>query len=109
VLYSEIFRDLIFDTFSDSLEDWDNGSKDEAVPGIASPDDCMQACANNFSCFQSLYASDTCTLGTNNFRLGERHKPTRGERWHSSWNRTRIEAWASRQELCKKISFPFED
>jgi hypothetical protein len=109
VLYSEIFKDLIFDTIPDSLEDWNNKSEDEAVSDIGSAEDCTEACAHNPDCFQSLYSRDGCTLGTKNFRFGEKHKPEDGKRWQSSWNRTRIAAWASKQKPCAGVTFPFQD
>ncbi|KAF4626569.1 hypothetical protein G7Y89_g11592 [Cudoniella acicularis] len=109
VLYAEIFKDLLFDTIPDELADWDNMAKDEAVSNITSVEGCIEACANNSDCFQSLYTGDECSLGTKNFRFGEKHAPEGNKKWQSSWNRTRIAAWVSKQTPCNSVAFPFQE
>jgi hypothetical protein len=109
VLYSEVFKNLIINRIPDSIDDWDNGGKDETVSDIDSVESCIEACANNPECFQSLFNGEECTLGTKNFRFGEKREPEDGKTWQSSWNITRIEAWVSKQEPCAEITFPFEE
>ena len=48
------FGTLVSDTISENLEDWDNMSRDETVPNIASVEDCAKACANNANCSLAL-------------------------------------------------------
>jgi len=109
VLYSELFRDLIFDSIPDSRDDWDNLAKDEKVDDIESAEDCREACGKNTECFQSLYNGEECNLGTKSFKIGEKHKREDGKKWQSSWNRTRIEDWALKQKPCGSVEYPFEE
>ncbi|KAF4629430.1 hypothetical protein G7Y89_g8721 [Cudoniella acicularis] len=104
--YSELFKDLIFDTIPDSLTDWDNMSDNEKLKDIDSVEDCTAACAKNTDCFQSVYDGEECRLGTQNFRLGIFQKPEDGKKWQSSWNRTRIQKWVSKQKPCSDITYP---
>jgi hypothetical protein len=45
LLYSELFKALVLHTIPENLEDWDNMSRDESVPDVASLD-CAKACTN---------------------------------------------------------------
>jgi hypothetical protein len=110
VSFSELFHGLVFETIpSESLADWDSSSEDEAVANIKSMEACIAACANKIECLQSRFNGEKCALGTKNARLGEVHNPQdkNEKRWQSSWNRTRIAEWASRQKTCGEVVFPF--
>ncbi|KAL3427940.1 glycosyltransferase family 31 protein [Phlyctema vagabunda] len=109
VLHSEIFQELVWDTIPDTLMEWDNMSDDKTIKEAKSPEACIEACSINAECLQSLYNGQECKLGTKTFQLGQKYKPGKGETWHSSWNRTRIETWMSGQDPCTKVRFPFEE
>jgi hypothetical protein len=101
------FGTLVSDTISDHLEDWDNLSRDETVPNIASVEDCAKACANNANCSQSLYNGDECTLGTKRIIFGVKDDSKDGKKWQSGWNKPRIAEWVSNQQPCDTVIFPF--
>ncbi|KAG4431313.1 hypothetical protein IFR05_013210 [Cadophora sp. M221] len=109
LLYSELFRDWVFDMIPDhDLEEWDNRSEGITVHNIASAEDCKRACGEQSDCMQSLYKGDTCVLGKGGeIVFGERHEAQDGEgRRQSSWNKTRIADWVSRQSKCKTLTWP---
>jgi hypothetical protein len=57
LLYSELFKGLVLHTLPKNLEDWDNMSRDETVPDVASLD-CAKACTIMRT------ASNRFTMGT---------------------------------------------
>ncbi|KAK0111531.1 hypothetical protein ONS95_001885 [Cadophora gregata] len=109
LLYSELFKGMVFDMIPDhNLEDWDNRSEGEIVPDIASAEDCTLACAKQPDCMQTLYKENICTLGKlEEIVFGRKHEVEDGEtKWRSSWNKTRIADWGSRQSKCEKLTWP---
>ncbi|KAH7327135.1 hypothetical protein BKA65DRAFT_528149 [Rhexocercosporidium sp. MPI-PUGE-AT-0058] len=110
VLYSELFVDLVWNFLPDSLENWDNMSDGITVPEIHTAENCAKACEMNRHCLQSLFNGNECKLGTAKIIFGEKHDVGNGEKkWQSTWNKTRIAAWVSKQKRCGTIKFPFQD
>jgi hypothetical protein len=95
----------VFDTIPTSLEDWDNMSDDEHLDDKESAEDCEKACDENENCLQSLFSDGKCSLGTNNVRVGKMRRAEGDTTWRSTWNRPRIDKWASRQKGCNKVKF----
>lgn len=107
--YSELFHGLVFDTIpSGPRVDWDNSSGDVIVTGISSMEACTAACAADTECLQLRFNGDECVLSTKVAKLGAEHnnKEQGEKRWQSSWNRTRIATWASKQGSCGQLAFP---
>ncbi|KAL2063776.1 hypothetical protein VTL71DRAFT_5581 [Oculimacula yallundae] len=109
LLYSELFRDFVLDMIPDAdLEDWDNGSEGTKVPDVTSNEDCKIACEKQPECMQALYKGGACVLGKNGeIVFGKKDKSKIvAEKSQSSWNKTRIREWVSRQSKCETISWP---
>ena len=114
MLYSELFNDLVFDMIPDhDLEDWDNRSGGDSLPSITSAEECKKACDEQSDCMQSLFKGDECVLGKGGeivFGVKQKREEKDGEdteeSWVSSWNKTRIADWVSRQSDCETITWP---
>ncbi|CZT12209.1 uncharacterized protein RCO7_10450 [Rhynchosporium graminicola] len=109
LLYSELFKNWVFDAIPDhDLEDWDNRSEGTKVPDISSIEDCKRACQDQPECMQILFKENTCFLGKDDeIVFGKKNTVQGGEaKWQSSWNKTRISEWVSRQSKCQTIKWP---
>ena len=71
---------------------------------------CIAACANKSECLQLRFNGEKCALGTKNVKLGQVHVPKEKDEkiWKSSWNRTRIAEWATRQKSCTELVYPLQ-
>lgn len=109
LLYAELFNGMVSDMIPDhDLEEWDNRCEGATVSDIVSADDCKVACDKEPECLQSLYKENVCTLGKpGEIVFGRRHEVRDGEvKWRSSWNKTRIAEWVSKQSKCEKLTWP---
>jgi len=119
--YAELWPHVASTIPNEPLANWDNLSEDEAH-AVPSSSDCIQACASNTECFQSLYkpfssydspsatGDGTCILSLHKFSFGQKVKNPEKDvekQWVSSWNNTRIAEWVWNQKECEDIQFPF--
>ncbi|CAL3967947.1 unnamed protein product [Diplocarpon coronariae] len=103
LLYAELFKDLMLSKIPAEAADWDNISNDGTVPDVDSEDACFTACQYIPNCLQARYDGTICLIGTDHVSIGRKLTG-----WKSTWNKTRIEAWAKSQKQCGEPEFPFE-
>ncbi|TVY40953.1 hypothetical protein LSUB1_G003109 [Lachnellula subtilissima] len=111
--HMEFFNDFVRGSLPDSRENWDNVASDPGEFGktggvesnAASFEDCAQACEANKECFQYSHHGDICYIGMS-VRLGYKKEVDQEGTWRSGWNKTRLADWASKQPICKSITFP---
>jgi hypothetical protein len=81
--------------------------KPVTISPVSSVEECVNACAENSDCFQLSYDGNDCNLNTKSFGFGKERSPEDGKRWQSSWNKTRIDAWITKQKPCGPAKFRF--
>ena len=106
--YAELFKDFLSDRIPVQLEEWDNRSDDLAIGNMTTVEECRAACKAREDCLQSRFNGSECNLGTKKIMIGEKKQNKDGKQWHSSWNKTRIAEWVSKQDPCHDIKFPFQ-